>query len=174
MIDVEYDLKMLFDTLPDLTIDDESYKPMFDFGNHEDLLKYLEQKDREEGETYPLIWLETPITLTGSEDKKSFDLKLVLATQTSAEISNVERLEITFKPTLIPLYKNILKALNQSGFTQIIKKEQNKTTNYYNYGVRQIGKKREEQAAIDIWDAIKFECKLEVTDACDCDLKINY
>ena len=170
MILVEERLKELFATLPIITVDNSDYKPQFDFGTHEDLLRYLNHKAKEGGKVYPLIWLETPIVKKGKENRINIDLKLVLATLTTAELSNTERLEITFKPNLVPLYNNILKALRKSGFTRIIDADKNKRTDFYNYGVKD--KKEQRNIATDIWDAIKFECELELT---NCKQKnINY
>lgn len=159
MIIVEERLEELFDTLPLITVGGSDYKTAFDFGSHKDLLKFLAMKKKEGGKFYPLIWLETPFTESGKEDRISIDLKLILATLTNAEISNKERLEVTFKPALIPLFENIYKAFRMSGFTKIINPEDNKKTKHYNYGVD--GK---EERPSNIWDAIKFECELELTE----------
>lgn len=167
MILVEKRLKELFNTLPEIEVNGKNYKPQFDFGSHKDLLKFLNQKAKEGGTVYPLIWLETPIEKVGKENRITVDLKLVLATLTNSEISNIERLNLTFGTTLVPLYKNVLKALQQSGFTQIRNKGKNKRTDFFNYGV-----KENENQATDVWDAIKFECDLEIN---NCPLRqINY
>lgn len=184
MILVEQRLKELFETLPVQTIDGSDYKPAFDFGTHEDLLKYLKYKRKEGGKIYPLIWLETPIVKNGKEERLKIELKLVIATLTNSEISNTERLQLTFKTTLVPLYDNIQKALMQSGFTRILNADKNKRADFFNYGVKDTNKKtnvynygisdtnKEKHLATDIWDAIKFECDLEIT---ECKQKnINY
>ena len=172
MIIVEESLKELFATLPIITVDNLEYMPQFNFGTHEDLLCFLSHKAKEEGKIYPLIWLETPVEKKGKENKINIDLTLVLATLTSSEISNVERLEVTFKPTLIPLYNNVLKALRQSGFTKIVNAENNKRTDFYNYGVNEKNENEKKNITTDIWDAIKFECELQIRK--DCKKNINY
>lgn len=172
MILVEERLKELFETLPVITVSHSDYKPQFDFGTHEDLLRYLRSKAKEGGKFYPLIWLETPIVKKGKENRIYIDLKLVLATLTKAELSNTNRLEVTFKPTLVPLYNNIYKALRKSGFTRIVDPENNKRTDFYNYGVKKKNGNETENIATDIWDAIKLECELEITN--DCKKNINY
>jgi hypothetical protein len=161
----------LFDTLPIMEIDNSDYKAQYDFGSQEDLLKYLNLKHKEGGKIYPLIWLEAPITLEGNKRKKSV-FKFVLATLSNTELSNRERLEVTIKPTLVPLKENMLKAFKQSGFTRILNHDREKQGIYYNFGTKNIGKKEQVSQASDIWDAIKFEIELELN---DCKLKnINY
>lgn len=172
MILVEERLRALFETLPVQTIDGSQYKPAFDFGSHEDLLRYLKQKQKEGGKVYPLIWLETPLKRTGNENRVKIDLKLVLATLTNSNMSNTERLEVTIKPTLIPLEKNIRKGLSHSGFTRILKSKEAEWTVFFNYGLREVQEKEEKHASTEIWDAVKFECELEIT---NCKQKnINY
>jgi hypothetical protein len=159
----------LFDTLPSITVDNSDYKPNYDFGSHEDLLRYLNQKAKEGGKIYPLVWVETPINLKGYSKKRG-KVKFVLATLSNSELSNRERLEVTIKPTLIPLYNNIITALCQSGFSQILNRNDENYDIHYNYGVKEKDEKKSE--ATDIWDAIKFECELQLTD--ECLKKINY
>lgn len=156
MIVVEDRLKNLFATLPNITVNSSDYAPAYNFGSHADLLVYLNQKRKEGGKVYPLIWLETPIEDIGKNDRIRTDLKLILATLTTTQLSNVERLLLSFDTTLIPLYDNIYKALRMSGFTKIISPENNKRTKYYNYGI-------EKTEATDIWDVLKFECEVEFT-----------
>lgn len=158
MIIVEQRLGELFDTIPVVTVSGADYKPIYDFGSHKDLLRFLAAKRKEGGNIYPLIWLETPITETGDNSPVFVNLKLVLATLTSSTLSNTERLEKTFKPTLFPLLKNVEKSLKVSGFSRIMNPDKNKVSKFYNF------EDKGENNATDIWDAIKFECELRVTD----------
>jgi hypothetical protein len=169
MIIVEERLKELFKTLPPVVKNKKNYVHDYSFGTQEDLLLFLSKRAEE---IYPLIWLETPITKTGRENNITIKLKLIIAINTSSSISNLQRLEESFKPALNPMYKNIIKALKRSGFTRIIDEDKNKRTDYYNYGLKQVGKKGTENVASDIWDAIKLECELALTN-CE-QKKINY
>lgn len=163
---VEDRLVELFDTLPIQTIDGSDYKPCFDFGSHEDLLLYLNHKSKTGGKRYPLVWMQTPFQATG-RNVLTIKSKLILATLSNSELSNRERLEVTFKPTLDPLLVNTIKALNFSGFTRILEPEKNVRTNYFKYD-----SEAEINGATDIWDAIKFECNIEMK---DCEQRtINY
>ncbi|BFP39497.1 hypothetical protein FGF1_03420 [Flavobacteriaceae bacterium GF1] len=154
---VEERLIPIFDTLPAQTIGGSDYIPHFDFGSHRDLLLYLNHKSKKGGKRYPLTWLQTPFKVTGDK-RLEVRLKLVLATLSNGEMSNRERLEVTFKPTLYPLLINVKKALNRSGFTRILDADRNVQTNFFKYGFNG------QNEVTDIWDAIKFECLLEMTE----------
>jgi len=159
MIIVEKRLKELFDTLPPIVDEDEDFKPLFDFGSEIDLNDFLKD-ERNKDTRYPIIWLETPLQKTGDK-RLTMDLKLVLANQNQYKNeSNLSRLENNFNNFLNPLYKNVIKALDQSGFTRIIDRDKIERTDYFKH-----------TQSTDIWDAIKFECKLEMT---DCKLKTIY
>lgn len=174
MIVVESSLKNIFATLPSQLSNGQEFKPVYDFGNQKELLRFIKSQNKVGVSKYPLIWLETPVSLTGKADRKETRLTLVLATLSKQELSNDQRLETTFKNTLFPLLENVMKALQRSGKTRIKDLENVKTTNFFNYGVKDLGQKNEGQVSSDIWDAIKFECTIEITAHCGCDTKINY
>ena len=164
MIIVEERLKELFATLPKITVGQSSFAVSFDFGSHKDLLRFMNsQRKFQGGVSYPLIWLETPIEREVMRDGRInlSGLTLILATLSNSQQSNNERLENTFKPTLIPLQKLVLESLLKSGFTQIINDGQRSETNYYNYGVNE-----SEHEATDIWDVIKIELDLIMDSKC--------
>lgn len=167
MIIVEETLKDLFATLPTIEVDGSTYPINFDFGNHPDLLRYLDSKRKEGGKIYPLIWLETPLIKIGKDNRPLVrDLKLILATLSKSTLSNTERLEVTFKPTLIPLHDNVLKALAQSGSTELRNKDNKKTSFHYNYT------EDNETFADQFWDVIVLKHDVQFN---NCPLKtINY
>lgn len=174
MIVVESSLKNIFATLPAEVENGKEFKPVYDFGNQKELLCFINSQNKLGATKYPLIWLETPVSMTGKPNQKEVNLTLVLATLSKYELSNTQRLETTFKNTLFPLLENVLKALKRSGKTRIKDEGNIKTTNYFNYGVKDLRQKNESQVSNDIWDAIKLECKIEITANCGCDIKINY
>lgn len=156
----------LFDTLPAIGdfSSQKTFKPNFDFGNELDCIAFLNdmRKRKQAGEevnTYPLVWLETPIIETGQLPRLNIKPKIILATLTNANYSNRKRLDVTFKPTLLPLLDNVIKALNRSGFTKLINRDREQRTKYFNYG-----NENNENEVTDIWDAIKFECEIEMSD----------
>lgn len=167
---VESRLKELFPTLPNITdIDSVEHKPKFDFGTEEDLHVFINDNRDAKTNTYPLIWIQTPFTTNGKEPKLGCKLKLILAVNSNSKLTNSERLEISFKTILVPLFENVIKAFNRCGFITLRNRENEKRTNFFNYGVKQ---GETESQATDIWDAIKFECEIEMS---DCALReINY
>lgn len=172
MILPEERLKEIFDELPAITIGASSYTPIYDFGSQKDLYRFLNLKRKEvtstgSGNIYPIIWMETPVTKVGTNTRLSFPLTLVIATLTNSTMSNLERLAVSFDTVLTPLYDNILTGLQQSGFTQIVPVENNQTnsvtrTDYFNYGTEN----DQNHETTDVWDAIKLECTVLMTDKC--------
>ena len=81
-----------------------------------------------------------------------------MATLSNATMSNRERLVTTFEPTLYPLLNNVKKALGHSGFTRLLEAEKDVLTNFFKYGFNG------QNEVTDIWDAVKFECTLEMVD----------
>lgn len=158
----------LFDTLPSMAISGYDFKPMFDFGSEVDLNRFLDSKRKEGGNTYPLVWLQTPFRTKEFQGGRMelYNLNLVLATLSSAEKSNRERLDITFGATLIPLLDNVKTALSQSGFTTIIRNVEFDRTNHFNFG------QNGEATFTDIWDAIQIGIDISMTD--NCLQEINY
>lgn len=164
MIIVEERLKEMFSKLPTISVDNKNYPVSFDFGSHKDLLRFFNSEQKfQGGVSYPLIWLETPIEKTVFRNNyvELSGLTLILATLSNAEKSNSERLEVTFKPTLIPLLDLVMETFKKSGFTQVINSGQRKETFFYNYGVDE-----EEHITTDIWDVIRIELDVIMDNKC--------
>lgn len=156
-------LKELFNTLPVVTpMAGVTFAPSFVFGTHKYLLRVLKNAVASKTDPYPIIFAQTPIIPTGSDQIINFDLVLILATKTRSNYSNEQRLEKTFEQVLYPLIGNVLTALKESGFTRITNLNNYKTSEFYNYGAQ--GDTVNE--VTDIWDAIKLEVKIEMTDDC--------
>lgn len=172
MILPEARLKEIFDTLPVITIGTSTYTPIYDFGSQKDLYRFLNSKRKEvtssgSGNIYPIIWMETPVTKTGTEFRLSFPLTLVIATLSNSEFSNTQRLNLSYATVLTPLYDNIITGLKQSGFTQIVPNSTTQDnsivrTDYFNYSTDN----DESHATNDIWDAVKLECTVLMNNNC--------
>lgn len=170
---VESRLKELFQTLPNVTdIDSVGHKPKFDFGTEEDLFVFINDNDDAGTNTYPLVWVQTPFTTDGKEPRLNCKLKLIIAVNSNSTLTNTERLEISFETILVPLLENIIRAFNRCGFIVMRNRDKEKRTNFFNYGVKQKGEDGTVSQTTDIWDAIRFECEIEIN---DCPLReINY
>ncbi len=170
MIIVEERLQELFATLPTITVAGKAHQPLYDFGSHKDLLRYMNSERKEKGAVqYPLVWFETPVTTpeVRNGNLEGVGISLILATLTKSQFSNRARLDITIKPTLEPLRDDVINALNKSGFTTIVNDKQIDRTIYYNYGVDE-----EQTQTTDIWDAIKLDLQINMTS--NCLRNINY
>ena len=162
MIIVEDILTTLFDGLPDMVIDGDTFKPVFDFGDLKDLNKFLKQEEKK----YPLIWLETGFEESFNEEGVTISPNIVIATYgLNLSYSNKQKLDINFKTVLLPLLENVIKTIERSNVINF-NGEDYKITKYYNYGD---GGRHE---TTDIWDAIKLE--VEITLKEDCIKSVNY
>lgn len=172
MIVPEQRFDELFATLPPVTVNGKDYNVLFDFGTETQLYKFLNMKRKEVsvsgGNIYPIVWLETPLPWNGSDRKITCKPEFILATLTTSEISNRERLKVSFEPVLFPLWENIQTALRKSGFSKIQGNSENRTEPhkrgrlYYNYGTED----EQKHKATDIWDAMKIGVDVEITDHC--------
>src|SRR5690606_6642328 len=105
-----------FPTLPNITdIDSVEHKPKFNFGTEEDLIVFINDNRDGNINTYPLIWVQTPFQTEGKEPRLNCKLKLILAVNSNSTLTNEERLEVSFKPILVPLFENVIKAFNRCG-----------------------------------------------------------
>ena len=134
-----------------LNISGKDFVPKFMYGSHTDMLVYLNQKRKEGGNAYPLIWVETPIELDGFPLAKA-KVKILLATITNSNISNTERTKITFQTTLDPLLKITVDAINGNNSLDIQKDEDYSTSRHFNYDTNKL------LESSDIWDAILLKC----------------
>ncbi|MBQ19148.1 MAG: hypothetical protein CMD31_00175 [Flavobacteriales bacterium] len=172
MILPEIRLKELFATLPVVTLGSKSAKVIYGFGTQTDLYKFLNKKRKEVselgGNIYPILWLETGFKTSGSDKQIEFPCELILATLTTSERTNEQRVDTTFKQQLIPVFDNIKTAFRKSGFTTVKRDSARKSesafdvTRYYNYGTDDDGSHQ----TTDIWDAMKIGCGLIMTDQC--------
>ena len=91
-----------------------------------------------------------------------------MAVLTTKDVSNKERLEVSFEQQLVPLYGNIVTALKKSGFTEIMRPQNRKSeesfdiAKYFNYGTDS----EDAHQTNDIWDAMKIWGELAMTDKC--------
>lgn len=156
-------LEEVLDNLPDIVIErpggDKNYKPVFNYGTKADLLKFLRLERKRAGKHYPLIWLETPIELVGDLFPE-VDCNFVLATLSNQDLSNRERIRISFDTTLEPLLKSVKNALNLRTNASLIDKDRQQKTNYFNYDTDS------SHGVNEIWDAISFKCKIKFNFNC--------
>ena len=139
-----------------------SFTPVFGYGSKKDLMAHL-RSERKDGESYyPLVWLMTPFKTTGDHyitGRAEAEIDLIVATLTNRDISNKERVRITFENTLEPLLENIVRSLRYGGNTGIQDGVFN-VEKFFGYDTDS------SNAASDVWDAITLQVKIKLKYIC--------
>jgi len=147
----------IFDSIPPIDMGGREYKLKFQYGSHEDLMKFLELNRRMNSNAYPLVWLTTPYEV--SRDRRgngSAPTNLIIANLSSQDMLNVDRMATSFKLVLFPILDEILYTLKKSKAT---KYSDYSTTYFFNYSPSS-------KEASDIWDAIKLSLDIEFNPNC--------
>ena len=156
MIVVEEFLDGLFDNLPLI----DGFKPFYDWGNKDHLLKQIELFSKSSQTPYPLIYQTSNVSNQGN-DECEVSLSLVLACRnTNVDLTNKQRWAMSFRNVLNPLTQNIEDILRRSG--QITWTGNYKKTDFPNYG------NGEENFTIDKWDAVLLELTIKISNLQTC------
>jgi hypothetical protein len=165
VIKVEERLAEMFKCLPESVSVNGNMRltPIFGYGDKKELNAFLKIKHTDRTRTpYPLIWLLYPYGENHSKTNVTVNgLSLILATQTNASMGNVERMNKTFNKVLFPLLDNINKLFIRANITSY--NEEFELTKYPNYSDNESA---DEHAGIFIWDALKVDLDLTITDDC--------
>ncbi len=148
---MEFDiLESVLDNLDEITYEDRGYKPKFNYGSRADLLRFLRSKRKKAtvpgSNTYPLIWLQTPVTFLQDGIHSTSDLNFVVATLSNFNLSNRERTIKTFNGVINPVINEMILKLDANSSTRIDKTKVTRRQ-YFNYD------SDDSTAASDIWDA---------------------
>lgn len=154
---VEDKLKSLFDYLPLFAINSFSYKPIFMYGDEIELNQFFKSKNNEDI-PYPLIWLVYPYVEQHNYSRVKIDkLDFVLAINTNAVMLNDERIEVSYKPLLIPLLDNIRELFRKANII-IVKDNSYIITKFPNYS------DSDKNKVVDRWDALKVSLGCTIYD----------
>jgi len=163
-ISIEDKLTEMFDTLPLMTNGiggGATYKPIFGYGDEKELNAFLKMKEKGES-PYPLIWLLYPYKENQTKNHVEVsNIQFILAVKSNMPMQNFERMQVTFKAILIPLYNNIsylfktANIVNVSGDYDVIK--------YPNYSYDAKGA---ETFGNLVWDAMKIEFDIKIKNTC--------
>jgi hypothetical protein len=95
----------------------------FDYGHYNEVVKNLTQKDNsisQKNTKYPLIWLVMDFVEKCGVVEDGYcslpDIQILIAKDTNAQDSTKDRIEKTFKPRLIPVYREFINQLTLSGY----------------------------------------------------------
>lgn len=154
-------LRSILGDLDPIVYNSKEYKPIFGYGSHADLLKFLRLKRKENVMVkYPIVWVETPVLFKYRLPFASGDMKIVIATLSNKDMSNIQRTDTTFALVLNPTLENAISALKRNQATSLVPSNEYDLTKYFNYD------SDDEHEATDIWDAIKYEFKLNINTNC--------
>ena len=167
IIIVEDEFRDMFLYLPDmLGSDGNLYTPTFKIGDHKELLAFFAQSNG--SIKYPLIWLERPFSEVHHHNKvKLQGANLIVAIQTNTDLTDRERMDLTFKPTLIPLTNNIINLFRVANTIDVFYPYT--ITKYPNYSDVEAG---EQNGFVDIWDAVRINFDCTINDSCLRQIKI--
>jgi len=170
MIVFETKLAQILDQLPDITdINGNVFKPRFNWGTQDVLNKFIALP--ENISKYPLIWLVNGVdSLNVTKDVATRNnCRLIIAKNSDAPNEfNDFQFQTDYDIVLNPLLENIIKALERSGVSRIIDGD---------YSVERLPNYSEttnETKTLAIWNAITFDCSLELRgDRCINNIKFN-
>tara|TARA_R110000782_G_scaffold93408_1_gene176919 strand:- start:2553 stop:3131 length:579 start_codon:yes stop_codon:yes gene_type:complete len=162
---VEDVLESVFSYIPDISfeIGGDEYPVVFSAGDQIALNTFL--KNREQSETYPLIWMLYPFEEDHQKNRLKIDnLVLILAVPTNSTMENEERLKTTFGNVLFPLFDSIKHCLKTANIiTYGGADESIQLIKYPNYSESD---SKEETFANEIWDALKLTFDIEIIQTC--------
>lgn len=148
--------------LDPIVSDGIEFKPVFGYGSKKDLRAHLRSERKDGDSYYPLVWLMTPFKTTGDfflTGRAEAEIDLILATLTSRDIANKERVRITFEKTLEPLLENVVARLRTGGNTGIQDGIFN-VEKFFGYDTDS------SNAVSDVWDAITLQVKIKLKYIC--------
>jgi hypothetical protein len=150
-------LDEIFKRIEPINVDGVDFEAKFEYGSHEDLLKFLELNRRGKTNTYPLIWLETPYKVTRDYALNGVaTTNLIIANLSKSDTLNKDRMETSFKLVLFPILNDILRLLR---LDFIVSYSEYSTTYHFNYAP-------EEKKSSDIWDVVQLELDLKYKKNC--------
>jgi hypothetical protein len=156
------EFKILEKSLSDFTpieSEGQSFTPIFGYGSKRDLQAWL-RSERKDGEYYyPLVWLMVPFTVNGDFYKYSMStmsLEIIVATLTDRNLSNKERVRITFENTLEPLVEEVVRKLRFGDYTGIVEGQPFEIQKHFGYDTDP------SSMVSDIWDAITLKCTTKI------------
>lgn len=141
----------------------------FGFGSDKELELFL--SNRKSTNVYPIIWLVYPYSETHNiTNLTAENLTLIIAVDSNASMENKDRIELTFKKLLIPIFGYLKEVFKKANVITVLGDEEPfKVTKYPNYSKTDA---KDETKVSYIWDALKVECGIRIVDTCIKPIKI--
>jgi len=164
MIVLEDVFSALFNKLNPITRNGITANPVFGYGDDNDLNRFLAEREKDLG-PYPLVWLLLPYeqeyenrgSLSGKQVAEVERLQFVLAVETNTDLRIEQRLDITYKQVLYPLFDDVMRLIKS---TSVIKMNDGYKVRKYPLYLDELNS--EKANTIIVWDALKiiFDCKI--------------
>lgn len=155
----EEKLGEIFAQLPSLTdADGNVFQVRFNWGTVDVLNKFLMLPENQS--KYPLVWLtvneEEEDLVTGTIRRNA---KIIIATHSDkVDEFNDFIFQTDYKDILLPVYINVITALQKSGITRILDVKVKRELSP-NYSIKSDGK-----GLIDVWNVLAFTATIEIDD----------
>lgn len=156
-------IKDVIESMQPTNVDGKDYAPKFDFGNIKNLQNFVTINKGQQ--IYPLIYCSNDYRIKNVlTNKKSGTFTFVIAVNNSDhEMSNTERLLVSFKNILLPTLKEFVKKLKSK--KEIVEVgEIFDEQNYYGFDV--IDNNSENLGLSEFWDAYQFDINLSFKVEC--------
>tara|TARA_R110002020_G_scaffold453632_1_gene668616 strand:- start:12623 stop:13132 length:510 start_codon:yes stop_codon:yes gene_type:complete len=163
MIVAEHSIRSIVSQIPEVQIRDNlSLNPVFHWGDEKELNRFIELKKEN---SYPLIWLlPSRDEFEGSRFQHLIkECSFIVATrETRTDLFNDQRYIRSFDLVLNPLVEYLVKGLTSSNISEIQEQEYS-LFKHPNYSADS-----DDNATIDIWDAIELNIKVKFKDNINC------
>jgi len=141
----------------------ESRQIQFGWGTKKQLNEYLKLNKED---SYPLTWLLNPRTKT-YKDQSSLvdrDCNIVIATlETRKYMSAMDRFNASFEIVLNPICELITQGIRSASTTRFLNDDQQQVNDFPDYSEEG---NTAEAGSIEMWDAIRFDCRIEFNNNC--------
>ena len=128
-------------------LDGRSQLPVYGWGDKNELNKYLKEVGTN---SYPLIW-QIPTKENESVNQITQRSEFIIAVnfvKEDTELMNSDRLELTFKPILMPLLEDFIDVVNKGKNSSFDK------SNYERFKIPNYSVTNRENDVVDLWDAV--------------------
>ena len=160
----EYILEDIVELMPTITYPNSVERNIkFGYGDKKELNRYLALK---KDASYPLIWLLMPEkeTHTCQFSKAERDCRFIIATlEDRSDLLNSQRYRGAFDQFLLPVANLLIEGIQSASTTRFANQDEVGIAKHPNYSEES---NSNESGVIELWDAIRLDCKIEFNNSC--------
>lgn len=163
MIVIEDILSQIVTRFPTISYAGQERFSKFGWGDKKELNRYLILK---QDESYPLVWLlgAAPELHQNNSDLIERDCAIIIATlETRQDLYNPQRYQGAFSQVLNPVADYFMQGIRASSNTRFLNDDTATLTKFPNYSE---DSSKTEGGAIELWDAIRIDCRIEFNGSC--------